>query len=188
MDTGAVRSGFSPAIPPVGEEIRGTLDAPPRFDEKTGHLESVVIGGQKLHANYKGPEFVLFRGGRRVEVGQEVVVRSYGEKGVTYRRVQPADQEPRPFYNKSHLPSLLFLSAGGMTLFTLALLWYYLPDLFRRTLIWWRTRFRHSLETAGMLRLPPNGPALLVSDAPDDAARDHVRSATDRVILPHAGR
>ena len=117
------------------------------------------------------------------------MVRSYGKKGVTYRRIRSADQEPKPIYDTSHLPSLLFLSAGAMTLLTLAILWYYLPDLFRRTLIWWRTRFRYSLETAGMLRLPPNGPALLVSDAPDGAARDHVLSAADRVIhfLPAGG-
>ena len=187
MDTGAERSGYSPELPAVGEEVRGKLDALPQFDEKTGHFSSVAVtldDGTKetLVANYKGPEYVLFRVSKDVEVGKDVVVRSYGQKGVTYRRIQPANEEPRPVYNKSHLPSLLFLSAGAMTLFTLALLWYYLPDLFRRTVIWWRTRFRHSLETAGMLRLPTSGPALLVSDAPDGAARDHVRSAADRVI------
>jgi MFS family permease len=193
MDTGAVRSGFSPPLP-VLDEMRGTLDSPPRFDEKTGHFSSVVIAlddgtKQTLVANYEGPDYVLLRVNRRIEVGEEVVVRSYGKKNVTYRRIRRADQEPRPVYDKSHLPSLLFLSAGAMTLFTLALLWYFLPDLFRRTLIWWRTRFRHSLETAGMLRLPPNGPALIVSDAPDGAARDHVLSAADRVIhfLPAGG-
>jgi hypothetical protein len=149
----------------------------------------VVVGGRTLVAEYKGPDYVLFRINRKAEVGKEVVVRSYGDKRVTYRRFQPVGQEPRLVYNKSHLPSLLFLSAGAMTLFTLAILWYYLPDLFRRTLIWWRTRFRYSLETAGMLRLPSNGPALLVSDAPDGAARDHVLSAADRVIhfLPAGG-
>ena len=45
-----------------------------------------------------------------------------------------------PRYNRERLPSLLFYSAGAMTLFTLGLLYWLLPDLFRRTLIWLRTQ------------------------------------------------
>jgi MFS family permease len=182
MDIGAVRTGYSPPLPVVADEVRGTLDAAPRYDEETGHIDSVSVGGRTLEADNRGPNYVLFRVSRRVEVGQEIVVRSFGKNGVTYRRVRPATDEPRPLYDKSHLPSLLFLSAGGMTLLTLILLWYYLPDLFLRSRIWLRTRFRYSLESAGMLRLPPNGPAVVATDAPDATARDHVLSAADRVI------
>src|SRR5262249_44841148 len=58
---------------------------------------------------------------------------------------------------------------------------YFLPDLFRRTLIWAKTRFRYQFEIANMLRLPANGPAILVTDAGGRESLDLVRTAADRV-------
>src|SRR5262249_39434466 len=96
----------------------------------------------------------------------------------------------RPPYNQKRLPKLLFLGAGGMTLLTLALLWWQQPDLFLRTRLWLRTVGRVKVETAGMLRLPPDGPALLATDAEGEEARGRVVSAADRVthfLVPAEG-
>ena len=166
---------------PVGKEVTGILNEMPTYDD-SGHIYSIRVGDETLFASHKKPHYVLFRVDRNVAEGSEVVVRSYAEKGVIYRRVEPANAPPKPIYDRSHLPGLLFLAAGLMTLLTLGLLWYLLPDLFRRTAIWWRTRRHASLETAGMLRLPPRGPAVLLTDAPDAAARDQVVGAADRVV------
>ena len=73
------RTGYT-TIPRVAEDITGTLDAPPHYNEKTGHVESVIVGGQTLHANYKGPNYVLLRIARNVHVGDDVVVSTYGKK------------------------------------------------------------------------------------------------------------
>ncbi|MFO0926088.1 MAG: hypothetical protein U0736_03490 [Gemmataceae bacterium] len=111
-----------------------------------------------------------------------MTVRRYGVGNVTYLSVQPSDEAPEPIYNKERLPALLFLSAGAMTLAIMAVLWALLPDVFRRTAIWARLRFRTQLEVAGMLRLPASGPVILVTDADTRDGRDEVRSAADRVV------
>src|SRR5262249_12832363 len=118
---------------------------------------------------------------RKASLGKEVILPPFKVGNVTYLRVRSADEPPRPMYNKARLPALLFLSAGAMTLFTLVLLSYFLPDLFRRTLIWAKTRFRYQLEIARMLRLPANGPTILVTDAGGRERLDLVRTAADRV-------
>ena len=118
--------------------------------------------------------------GRGVKAGDQVIDRRFRIGSVTYHRVRRADQEPKPFYDESGLPRLLFLGAASLTLFTLLLLWRQMPDLFVRTLIWLRTQRRYRLEIEGLNHLPDNDPVLLVTNARGTEACRHVISATDR--------
>jgi hypothetical protein len=146
---------------------------------------SPIATAHPFHANHHGPTYTILRVGPGLNVGSAVVAWSYRERNVTYVVFEPDEGQTRPndpLYNKEHLPSLLFYSAGAMTLFTLGLLWWLLPDLLRRTWLWLRGLRRYRLELAGMLRLPPSGPVILITDAVDAEARDHVERATDRVV------
>ncbi len=196
LDHAAVRSGFSPELPEKGEPINGILQS---VEYHEGHPYRVVIKGVTheanekgpnfitYEANEKGPKFILLRMSRHVEKGQEVILRTFVLDEVTYIRIRLAGSEPRTPHNKKRLPELLFLSAGGMTLFTLALLWWQLPDLFLRTRLWLHGLRHYRLEVAGMLRLPYSGPVILVTDAADAEQCNRVLCATDRVthfLLP----
>jgi MFS family permease len=183
----AVRTGFSPELEQRGEEVAGVLEA---VEKQHGRPYRVTIDGVTYQSNEKGPDYYLLRMSRRVEVGDEVILRTYALGNVTYVRIRKASDPPHPPHIERHLPALLFLSAGGMTLFTLLLLWWQLPDLFLRTRLWLRSLGRYKLETAGMLRLPASGPAILATDAggPEQCLR--VLHATDRVthfLLPGQG-
>jgi MFS family permease len=181
----AIKTGFTPPLPQVGEAIEGKLESNPVY--KKGDPYQVRVNGRTFQADEEGPEYVLLRVDQGLKEGNEVAIRAYraeketarGHETVTYFRVQRADAVPRPVYDKHMLPSLLFLSAGVMTLVTLGLLWYFLPDLFRRTLLWGRG-LKYHVELAGMLRLPGNGPAILATDAATQEALSHVERAADR--------
>ena len=67
-----------------------------------------------------------------------------------------------------------------MTLLTFFALRSQLPDLFLRTLLWFRRLGRYGLEVAGMDRLPTSGPVILATNAADLDACLSVLSATDR--------
>lgn len=125
--------------------------------------------------------------GRGLKAGDRVIDRTYRLGSVTYHRVRRADQEPKPFYNESGLPRLLFLGAGLLTLLTLLLLWRQMPDLFLRTLIWLRTQPRYRLEIDGLNHLPDAGPAIIITNAQDVDSCLHVVSATDRTTRFLAG-
>src|SRR5439155_9619395 len=75
----------------------------------------------------------------------------------------------------------------AITFLTLLLLWYILPDLFRRTWLWYRSQGAYRIELAGMLRLPGHGPAVIVTDAGNAEALSHVERAADRVLHAVAG-
>lgn len=180
IDWTAVRTGFAPPLPEVGAPMTGYLMEDPEYEH--GHPARVILDGEVLQANEKGPQYTLLRLAQGLEQGMLVTARFYREGNVRYIRIQPEDAPPIPVYNKQRLPSLLFLSAGGMTLLTLGLLWYFLPDLFQRTRIWAQSRFTQLLEIAGMLRLPAYGPCLVVTDAIGKGPRETLLSAGDRVM------
>lgn len=182
IDATAVRTGFTPPLPEKDEVIYGFLGEPPAYDDDA-HVEKIVVDGIDYHADHQGPNYVIIRLGKGVGEGEDVAIRSYGVAKVTYLDVQLQSTPAEPIYNKERLPALLFMSAGGMTLVTLMLLWYLLPDLFQRTRIWFQARFRKHLEVANMLRLPPKGPVVVVTDAADAAGREMVLSAGDREML-----
>src|SRR5262249_8562909 len=79
-------------------------------------------------------------------------------------------------------PRLLFISAGAMTLLTLLLLWRLMPDLFYRTLLWFRWLPRYRLEVAGSNHIPGSGPAILVTNVAGAVSSLQLVSATDRIL------
>jgi MFS family permease len=176
--TGAARlTGLAQPMPQV-EEVHGTLaDTPER---REGHVRRFVVGGRTFTAHEESAPYRYLHVSRRVNPGNKVVVRAYRKNDVTYYKVQLAGEPERPRFDMSHMPSLLFLSVGALTLFTLFLLWWRLPDLFLRTRLWLRALRRYKLEVAGMNHLPDSGPAILVTDAPGAEECLRVISATDR--------
>ncbi len=179
IDRTAERTGFTPPLPPTEEEWVGLMDAPPELE--SGHVVKISVNGEEITASEVSP-FRIIRVDRGVGEGAEVVVRGYGTRDVTYYRVQLIDDPPVPIFNKERLPALLFCSAGAMTLLTLGLLWFILPDLFGRTLFWMRSRFSQQLEIAGMLRLPGWGPVIVATDAHGMECCRTVVNAGDRVV------
>jgi MFS family permease len=182
-------SGITPTIKPAGE-IEGELVEDPKYEEgKPVHIVLQTDTGRRdIKAQAKNgrsreidvePELIdIF--GRGLKAGDRVIDRRYRLESVTYHRIRRADQEPKPFYDESGLPRLLFLGAASLTLLTLLLLWRQMPDLFLRTLIWLRTQRRYRLEIDGLNHLPDNGPVLVVTNARGVEACLHVVSATDR--------
>lgn len=189
----AQTTGFTPRLAEAAAPHTGVLTEL-RYDH--GHPVVAVVGGKTITANEEGPDHFVFLAVSpnvkkpEVESGQRVVVRTYAnrqmsEEGkvlVTRVRIQPEDEAEQPFFNQARLPALLFLGAGGLTLVILLVLVWVLPDLFRRTRIWSSLFVKGvKLETAGLLRLPGNGPALLVTNAAGVDARAQVESGVDRV-------
>ncbi|MGH7170855.1 MAG: hypothetical protein ACRELG_11300, partial [Gemmataceae bacterium] len=185
-------SGITPTVEPSGE-IEGELVEDPKYEEgkpvrvvlRTDGGKRAVIKAQAKNGRSRAidvePELIdVF--GRGLKAGDRVIDRRFRLESVTYHRVRRADQAPKPFYDESGLPRLLFLGAASLTLFTLLLLWRQMPDLFLRTLIWLRTQRRYRLEIEGLSHLPDNGPVLAVTNARGTEACRHVISAVDRTI------
>jgi hypothetical protein len=181
-------SGITPKVEQRGQ-LEGELVEDPVYDE--GKPIRVVIASDRVHtieARDNGkrhreidvkPELIdVF--GRGLKAGDRVVERTYRLGSVTYHRIRRADQEPKPFYDESGLPRLLFLGAASLTLLTLLLLWRQMPDLFLRTLVWLRTQPRYRLEIEGLNHLPDNGPVIVVTNARGLEPCLHVVSAADR--------
>ncbi len=177
MDVTAIRTGLTLALEKTGEEDVGTVR---ELKYEKGHVTRVVVGDKTIEAQEEAPPYVILRVSRRVKEGEEVVARYYSEKDVTYVRVRLGDSVARPVYDKSKMPRLLFFSVGVLTLGTLGLLWWRLPDLFARTRIWARSLGAYRMEVAGMSNLPAVGPIVLVTDAPTAEACARIISATDR--------
>jgi MFS family permease len=199
LNAAAERSGFAPALSPVEADVVGILDEKPVNEH--GRPVLLVIDGKQILGTHEPDrieslltgetvaqekQHVILRVDKDVKVGEPVVLRTYRQGHVTYRLLQPTYEAPNPIYNKEKVPELLFLGTGATTLLTLALLWYFLPDLFRRTWLWLRGLGRYRLELAGMLRLPGNGPVAIVTDASGREALEHVERAADRMI--HLGK
>jgi MFS family permease len=141
----------------------------------------------RTRSNGKGPTVIdpeeygpIDAFGAGLMKGEKVIVSEYKLGNVRHYRLRRADQPLKPVYDNHGLPSLLFAAAGLMTLFTLLLLWWLLPDLFRRTLLWLRMHWRYRLEVAWMNHLPDHGPVVLATNAEDAEPCGHVLSATDR--------
>jgi MFS family permease len=182
-------SGITPTIGPAGQ-LEGEVAEDPEYREgkpvrvvlKVGDRNRVVrartTGSRTREIDVETELIDVFGGGLRA--GDRVIDRSYRLESVTYHRIRRADQEPKPFYDESGLPRLLFIGAASLTLLTLLLLWRHMPDLFLRTLIWLRTQPRYRLEIEGLNHLPDQGPVLVATNARGLEACLHVVSATDR--------
>lgn len=182
-------SGITPQVSPR-TEIEGQLVEDPLYED--GKPVRIVIrsngidrdirarsrGRRKREIDVETELIDVFSGG--LKAGDRVIDRSYRLARVTYHRIRRADQEPKPFYDESGLPRLLFIGAASLTLLTLLLLWRQMPDLFLRTLIWLRVQPRYRLEIEGLNHLPDKGPVLIATNARGREACLHVLSATDR--------
>ncbi len=112
--------------------------------------------------------------------GDRVIESVYRRGRMTHHRLRREEEPLTPVYDKQNMPRLLFLSAGGMTLATLLLLWWQMPDLFRRTGLWFHWLRRCRLEPVGLHHLPSDGPVLLVTNAKGEDGCRQVLCATDR--------
>jgi MFS family permease len=183
-------TGITPQVQPTGE-IEGELLEDPRYEEgkpvrlvlRTAwgwpyFIQAKTRNGRSREIDVETELIDVFGGG--LKAGDRVIDRSYRLASVTYHRIRRADQEPKPFYDESGLPRLLFIGAASLTLLTLLMLWRQMPDLFLRTRIWLRTQPRYRLELEGLNHLPDKGPVLVATNARGPEACSHVVSATDR--------
>ncbi|MGL4550672.1 MAG: MFS transporter, partial [Gemmataceae bacterium] len=184
LNQAARQSGFTPPLPALAP-VEGVLS---ELEYHDGHPSRVVVGDTAFTADEKGPQvFVYLSVAPDVKKGEPVVARAYVREHegdgirakVTKVRFQRPGAAEDPFYDQAKLPSLLFLGAGGLTFVILVVLWWLLPDLFRRTYLWATMRAR--LETAGLLRLPGHGPTLIATNAATAEERAQVESGLDRV-------
>ncbi len=182
----AVSTGFTPEMAKAGEPARGEFV---KVVMEHGHPKEVTLGEKTIAAHEESPPYVYLWVDKRLKArtkdGQEgapAVARAYSKGDLTEIRFEPDDPKipPVPPVDKSRLPSLLFLGAGGATFLTILLLWALLPDLFRRTGLWLRLS-RVKLEAAGLLRLPGNGPVIVAATASTSDERAWIESALDRV-------
>ncbi len=185
MSQAAVVSGLAPQLHtedvftgPLGVVLpEGERDRP----------TSVQVGGERLKASTSA---LIDPVRTSLKQGEEVTVATYElPEGTTHYHLRPANEPQRPVYDQRRLPSLLFFSVAVMTLLTFFALRSQLPDLFLRTLLWFRRQRRYGLEVAGMDRLPTSGPVILATNAADLDECLSVLSATDRTtrfVLVHA--
>jgi MFS family permease len=182
-------TGITPTLPPAGV-VEGELVEDPKYEggkpvrlvlrTEAGErlIQASARNGRAREINVE-PELIdVF--GRALQAGDRVIDRRYRLSTVTYHRIRRVDQAPKPFYDESGLPRLLFLGAASLTLLTLLMLWWRMPDLFLRTLIWLRTQRRFRLEIDGLNHLPDKGAVLVVTNARGVEACRHVVCATDR--------
>jgi hypothetical protein len=162
-------------------------------DNRDGRLQKVVLGRRLREIETSDTDEIevseatlidVFR--TPLQVGDEVIESRYELGGVTHHRLRRKGEPMSDVFDKHNMPRLLFLSAGGMTLATLLLLWCQLPDLFRRTRLWCRWLRRCRLEPVGVHHLPADGPVLIVTNADGADECDQVLCATDRTtrVLP----
>jgi len=180
-------SGITPKVQQT-EQYEGTLSEDPVYEEgkpvrvviDSGHVIRARAHGKHPREEINVDTELIDVFGRGLKAGDAVIDRRFRLGSVTYHRIRRADQEPKPFYDESGLPRLLFVGAASLTLFTLLLLWRQMPDLFVRMLVWLRTQPRFRLEIEGLNNLPDSGPAIVVTNARGVEPCLHVVSAIDR--------
>jgi MFS family permease len=132
------------------------------------------------HRRKDGASPVILHVRRGIGVGSRVVVSSYRIGGVDHFRVRGENDELQPAYDAQHLPRFLFLGAGLMTLATLLVLWWRLPDLFTRAARVWRGMFGRRAIVLGIHNIPNDRPTILVTASSDPQALAAIMSASDR--------
>lgn len=112
--------------------------------------------------------------------GDRVVHSTYKIGDVRHHAFRREGQPQKAVFDKRPLPRLLFVGAASMTLFTLVLLTWQMPDLFFRTALWLRLGGRYRLNLYGANNLPSDGPVVLVSNAARLEPGFQILCATDR--------
>jgi MFS family permease len=175
MFQAAVLSGLAPKLP-THDVLTGALG---RVEGERDRPTWVDVGGKRL-PDEDAPG-VVDRVRTSLKAGDKVKVAEYQLEGTTHYHLRPEKEEAqKPIYDQHDLPSLLFLSVAFMTLLTFFALRTQLPDLFLRTLLWFRRLGRYGLEVDGMEYLPTSGPVILATNADNLDACLSVLSATDR--------
>ena len=116
----------------------------------------------------------------RPKEGEQVAITRYTLNRVKHYDIRRAGEPIEPDYDLSQLPRYLFLGAGLMTLGTLLILFWRLPDLVRRAGWLLRSFGRNRAVVGGLSNLPGSGPLILATNSPERAARRAIRSAADR--------
>jgi hypothetical protein len=174
MFQAAVLSGLAPKLA-THDVFTGALG---KVEGEPDRPQWVEVGNRRLPA--EGSPGVVDRVGTRLKAGEPVEVATYQLAGTTHYHIRREGKDQKPIYDQRDLPSLLFLSVALMTLLTFFTLRTQLPDLFLRTLLWFRRLGRHGLEVDGMENLPTSGPVILATNADNLDACLSVLSATDR--------
>ncbi len=161
-EVGAVRFGgrvHDPHEPQPGiwDQIFGE-----KRQRKPGEVESVV------HID------------RGIDVGEAVVVSQYFVHGVEHLAIRRQGEELKTAYDSRRLPRFLFLGAGLMTLATLGVLIWRLPDLIARSRRVLKGLGGPRVFVEGIHHLPADGPTILVTTSGDPAVQAAILSATDR--------
>jgi MFS family permease len=174
MFQAAIVSGLAPVLP-TQDVLTGTLGP---VEGERDRPKWVEVGAKRL------PEVdspgIIDPVRTSLKPGEEVKVAVYQLAGTTHYRLRAAKDVQKPIHDRRDLPSLLFLSVAVMTLLTFFALRSQLPDLFLRTLLWFRRLGRYGLEVDGMEYLPTEGPVLLTTNADNLDTCLSVLSATDR--------
>jgi MFS family permease len=117
------------------------------------------------------------------KAGDPVAVSGYDLRGVTYHIIRPAGAPLPVEHDMERLPRYLFLGAAAVTLVTLLLLIWQMPDLPARSR--WLVRalgVERRLRVYGTHHVPTDGPTVLVTNcrAPEDCIE--VQTAIDRTV------
>jgi MFS family permease len=168
-----------------------------QIEKKEGRPHRVVLGRRERTIEESDTDVIEVRNNTLIDAfrtplrpGDRVVESRYTLGGVTHHRLRREGEPMADVYDKHHMPRLLFLSAGGMTLATLILLWWQMPDLLRRTRLWFRWLPRCRLEPVDTFNLPGDGAVILATNADCPDACWQVISATDRrthFLMPAGG-
>ncbi len=139
------------------------------------HVWAILTGEQRR----RGDAFAIHVN-RGIGVGEHVVVSRYDLRGVEHLDIRKEGEPLQPAYDAQHLPRFLFIGAGLMTLGTLLVLWWRLPDLPRRALLVCRGLLGPRAIVSGMGNLPGEGAVALVTVSADPDLHAAILSATDR--------
>jgi len=147
------------------------LNAPPPgvFDQ--------IFGGNKPK---DGSNPIALHVHRGIARGAAVIVSRSELRGVEHFDIRTHDEALQPSYDAQHLPRFLFLGAGLMTFLTLLILWWRLPDLFKRSRWVLKGMFREHIGIIGVEHLPATGPVVLTTTSSDPDDHSAIQSATDR--------
>lgn len=170
---------------PVYFEIE---EGDPKENQRGGHLPEPnrvepsvweqIFGDsqQKKH----GQTEIVVHIDRGIDVGEAVVVSRYNLHGVEHLSIRRRGDELKTAYDSRRLPRFLFLGAGLMTLLTLGVLAWQLPDLIARSKRVLRGLRERRVFFEGIHHIPGHGPTILVTTSDDPAVHAAILSATDR--------
>jgi MFS family permease len=113
-------------------------------------------------------------------LGSQVIVSRYELRGVEHYTIRPLGMALPAAYDNEGLPRYLFIGAAFLTLMTLVVLCFKMPDLFVRSLLWLRAQGRYRVQVRGLPGLPSDGPVILATNCVNFDDCMNVVASTDR--------